>query len=173
MTDEQTRPRPRGARVLGWVALFLLPVLAFAWVAVPVFKIQPFAPQTPEDLSLSYTLRNWSTAAAVAATAAALALAFWLWRGAGRWWRRGLLVLPCVPLLFLVWFTRQNHFEWMFSPLARGEYAEASGADFVAPGEMVLAVKVGDDAVAFPVRQAAYHHVIEATVGGRPVVATY
>lgn len=172
MTDG-TRRRGRGLRALGWVALMLLPVAAFAWVAVPVFKIQPFAPQTAADLSLSYALRNWSTAAAVAALAAALALSLWLWRGTRARWRKALLVVPFVPLLLVAWFTRQNHFEWMFSPLARDEYAAAGDADFVAPDEMVLAVKIADDAVAFPLRQAAYHHIIEATVGGRPVVATY
>lgn len=172
MTQETSR-RGRGRRALGWVALMLLPAAAFAWVAVPVFKIQPFAPQTAADLSLSYALRSWSTAAAVAATLAALALAVWLWRGTRGWWRKALLVVPFAPLLLVAWFTRQNHFEWMFSPLARSEYAAAGDVDFVAPDEMVLAVKVADDAVAFPLRQAAYHHVVEATVGGRPVVATY
>lgn len=163
----------RRLRVLGWVALALLPVLAFAWVAVPVFKVRPFAPQTPRDLSLSYTLRGWSTVATAAALVAALALAVWLWRGTRRWWRKALVVLPLAPLLFIVWFTRQNHFEWMFSQPARVEYAQAGEADFVAPDEMVMAVKVGDDAVAFPVRQVAYHHVVEATAGGKPIVATY
>lgn len=172
MPDESNRPS-RGLRVLGWAALMLSPVAAFAWVAVPVFKIQPFAPQTPGALSLSYTLRNWSTAAAVAALIAALVLAVWLWRGTSRWWRKALLVLPFLPLLFITWFTRQNHFEWMFSPLRGGEFAAAGEVDFVAPEEMVMAVKVGDDAVAFPVRQVAYHHVVEATAGGKPVVATY
>lgn len=172
MTDDTTRPR-RGLRAPGWLALFLLPALAFAWVAVPVFKVQPFAPQTAEDLSLSYVMRGWATVAVVATLAAALALAVRLWRGTRRWWRKALLVLPFAPLLFLAWFTRQNHFEWMFSPLARTEYAAAEEVDFVAPDEMVLAVRIADDAVAFPVRQAAYHHVIEATVGGKPIVATY
>jgi len=163
----------RGMRVLGWVTLLLLPVLALAWVAVPVFKIRPFEPQTAADLNLSYALRSWATVVAVGALIAALGLAVWLWRGSKRWWRKALLTLPFIPLLFVTWFTRQNHFEWMFSPLARGEYATAGDVDFVAPDEMVLAVKIADEAVAFPLRQAAYHHVIQETVGGVPVVATY
>src|SRR3712207_2673585 len=118
MTDETPR---RGRRALGWIALMLLPVAAFAWAAVPVFKIQPFAPQTAADLNLSYVMRGWATVAAVVCLVAALALARWLWRGATKWWRKALLVLPLAPLLFVTWFTRQNHFEWMFSPLARAE----------------------------------------------------
>lgn len=163
----------RGKRVLGWVALLLLPVLALAWVAVPVFKIQPFAPQTAADLNLSYTLRSWATVMAAGSLIVALVLTVWLWRGTKRWWRKALLALPFIPLLFVTWFTQQNHFEWMFSPLARSEYVKAGEVDFVAPEEMVLAVKIEGDPVAFPIRQLAYHHVIQETIGGVPVAATY
>ena len=38
---------------------------------------------------------------------------------------------------------------------------------------MVLAVDTGADAVAYPVRQLAYHHLVADAVGGTPVVATY
>lgn len=172
MKDSVSRPG-RGMGALGWVALVLLPVAAALWVAVPVYKIRPFAPQTAGDLSLSYTLRGWSTAATVLALLAALAVVVWMWGRTRRWWRKALLLLPLLPFLFLVWFTRQNHFEWMFRPLAGGAYANANEADFVAPDEMVMALKINDDAVAFPVRQAAYHHIVEATAGGKPVVATY
>lgn len=163
----------RSLRSLGWIALFLLSALAFAWVAVPVFKIRPFAPQTPEALQLSYVLRSWSSAFTIAALIAALALVVWLWRGSQRWWRKALLILPLLPLLFVTWFAQQNHFEWMFAPLPRGAYAQAKDVDFVADDEMVMAVKLERDAVAFPVRQIAYHHVVQEIVGGVPVVATY
>lgn len=173
MTNESLAADKR-RRTFGWIALFLLSVLAFAWVAVPVWKIQPFSSQTSEALQLSYALRRWSPAATVAALIAALALVVWLWRRSGRqWWRKALLILPLAPLLFVTWFARQNHFEWMFAPLARGDYARAAEVDFVGDDEMVLAVRLNDDAVAFPVRQIAYHHVVQETIGGVPVVATY
>ena len=38
---------------------------------------------------------------------------------------------------------------------------------------MVLGVVVNGDAVAYPVNQLAYHHVINDEVGGVPIVATY
>ena len=46
-------------------------------------------------------------------------------------------------------------------------------AGFLADAEMVMGVQVGDDAVAFPVRQLAYHHVVNTEVADEPVVATY
>jgi hypothetical protein len=38
---------------------------------------------------------------------------------------------------------------------------------------MVLSVKVNGEAVAYPVRLMAYHHVVQDIVGGTPLVATY
>jgi hypothetical protein len=38
---------------------------------------------------------------------------------------------------------------------------------------MVIAVEIAGDAVAYPVRQMAYHHLVNDVVGGRPVVSTY
>ncbi len=169
----ELQPQRRLQRILGWSALFLLPALAFAWVAVPVFKIMPFSPQTVSDLKTSYVLRSWSTVFVMAALPAAVGLTIALWSGANRWWRRALLILPLIPLLFLTWFTRQNHFEWMFSPLRNREFVSSDKADFVAGDEMVMAVKIGNDAVAFPIRQIAYHHVVQETIGGVPIVATY
>jgi hypothetical protein len=38
---------------------------------------------------------------------------------------------------------------------------------------MVLAVEIGGESVAYPVRLMAYHHLVGDTVGGVPIVATY
>lgn len=163
----------RARRAAGWLALLLAGAGALAVVAIPVFKIMPFKAQTPEALALSYTLRSWSQAATVAALLVSLLLAVFLWRGARRWWARAALVLLLVPVLAAAWFARQNHFEWMFAPLPNPAYAAANEADFVADDEMVLAIELNGEAVAYPIRQIAYHHVVRDTVGGVPIVATY
>ena len=61
----------------------------------------------------------------------------------------------------------------MFNPLAHSAYAKADDASFVGAEDMVLAVEHNGDAVAYPVRLMAYHHVVGDTVGGTPIVATY
>ncbi len=71
------------------------------------------------------------------------------------------------------WFARQNHFEWMFNPVPKPEYATVRLVDFVQDTDMVVAVEIGGDAVAWPVRELAYHHLVEDTVGGVPLVSTY
>jgi hypothetical protein len=164
-----------GRRRLAGASLFLLVVAALALVAVPLWLIRPFAPQTPEAIALAYSLRRWAPVATVAAVAAALLLAAVLWRGVqgGRWWSRTLIVLSFVPLLGAAWQARQNIFEKMFAPLAATHTAPAADASWVEEEDPVLAVAVNGDAAAYPVRQVSYHHIVQDVVGGVPVAATY
>lgn len=164
---------PFVGRKTAWVALLLIVAAGLMMVFIPVWLIQPFRPQSERGLEVSYALRRWSPVATIAAAVVALALVVWLWRGARRWWRKALLILVLLPLLAATWFSRQNHFEWMFNPLLNAAYARAGEADFVADTDMVMAVRVNDEAVAYPVRLMAYHHIVQDVVGGVPVVATY
>ena len=155
-----------------WLALVIIVLGAFAWVFIPVWTIQPFKAQASEDVNLAYILRRWSRVITVVALIVSALLVVMLWRGT-RWWTKAALVLLLVPVVTVTWFARQNHFEWMFKPLPVSAYVVADKVDFVAPDEMVLAIEVKGDAVAYPIRQLAYHHVVADTVGGLPVVSTY
>jgi hypothetical protein len=156
-----------------WLALLLLPLLALAVVMVPVMLIRPFAPQSPFSIALAYTLRRWSPWLTVAVALAAVALAVRVWREAPRLIPRIAALLLGLVAVATTWMARQNHFEWMFAPLPDARFARAADAAAVAPDDMVLAVTTGGDAVAYPVRQIAYHHLVEDSVGGVPIVATY
>lgn len=162
----------RAQRWLAGAGLFFLVVLALASVAVPLWLIRPFAPQTPEGLAVAYALRRWAPLATVCATLAALFLAVLLWRNA-RWWSRAAIVLAFVPLLGAAWQARQNIFEKMFAPLTEARSSSAADAVWVGDEEPVLAVALNGDAAAYPVRQVAYHHIVQDVVGGVPVAATY
>jgi hypothetical protein len=155
-----------------WLSLSLIVTAAVAMVAIPVFVIMPFKAQTAAGVEWSYRLRNWSPVATVVATILFLALCAKLWRGT-RWWGRLAMPALLAPLLAVAWFARQNHFEWMFNPLPNPDYARVSEAGFVGDSDMVMAVELNGDAVAYPVRQMAYHHVVNDIVGGKPITATY
>jgi uncharacterized protein DUF3179 len=155
-----------------WLLLALIVVAALVMVAIPVFVIMPFKAQAPAGVEWSYRLRRWSPLATVTATLVFLALCLKLWRGA-RWWGRSALAVLLLPLLAVAWFAQQNHFEWLFNPLPNAAYARASEAGFVAENDLVMAVEINGEAVAYPVRQMAYHHVINDVVGGKPITATY
>jgi len=153
--------------------LLVIALVSLAMVLLPVWIIQPFRPQSARGLDVSYALRRWSPLVTLIALAAGLILVGWLWRGSRRWWRKTLLVIVLIPLLASTWFARQNHFEWMFNPLATAAYAKTTEAGFVADADMVIAVESLGEAVAYPVRLMAYHHLVQDIVGGTPIVATY
>jgi hypothetical protein len=159
-------------RRLGWLFLLLLVIAIVAIVLTPVFLIMPFKAQTPRIMEVSYLMRRWSPLLTIVASLVVLTLTIRLWIG-GRWWSRAILVLLLLPVLGATWLARQNHFEWMFAPLANPAYAKSAEAAFVNDDDRVMAVTLGEEAVAYPIRLMAYHHVVGDTVGGTPIVATY
>jgi hypothetical protein len=153
--------------------LVVIILVALSIVLTPVWIIQPFAPQSERGLKISYAMRAWSPLLTLIIAAVAVALVVWLWRGSRRWWKKAFLVVVIIPLLAATWFARQNHFEWMFNPIGNATHAKTSEAAFVADTDMVMAVENNGEAVAYPVRLMAYHHLVQDNVGGTPIVATY
>jgi len=165
-------PKLKNQRRIAWAVLIILVLTVLAAVMLPVGLIMPFKPQSKTGLALSYQLRRWSPLLTLVATVVALALVVWLW-SKSRWWRKALLVVALIPIFAAAWFARQNHFEWMFNPLPNPSYAKISEASFVSDSDMLLAVENQGESVAYPIRLMAYHHLVQDTVGGTPIVATY
>jgi hypothetical protein len=159
-------------RKLIWLTILLLVVAVLVIVLTPVFLIMPFKAQTPRTLEVSYVMRRWSPSFTLVASAAIVLLTIGLWAGS-RWWGRIILALVLAPVFAASWLARQNHFEWMFNPLPNPAYAKAAEVTFINDNDRVLAVTIGGESVAYPVRLMGYHHVIGDTVGGTPIVATY
>jgi Protein of unknown function (DUF3179) len=163
----------RRIRPAAWVLATLLAFGMLAWVATPVLVIKPFKSQTPFGVALSYELRRWAPAVTLAGTALLLVVLVGLVRRRPRWWQWAPLLVLAATGGVSTWFARQNHFEWMFNPLRDPTYAPATLARFMDDRDMVVAAEIRGDAVAWPVRQMAYHHIVHAAVGGIPVVTTY
>lgn len=158
---------------MAWFLLLTVVLAVFAIIAIPVWLIQPFAPQTQGNLSVSFLLKSWSPILTVFAALVAVALSVFIFLKSKRWFGKASLIFPLFIVVVCAWFARQNHFEWMFNPLENSAYAKTSETDFVADDDMVLAVKINNESVAYPVRQMAYHHVVQDVVGGQPITATY
>jgi hypothetical protein len=171
--QSETSTRVPGRRWIRWSVLLIVMLVVLAAVFIPAWLIQPFKLQTPERLKIAYTLRHWSPVITPLGLAAALLIGLSLWRGTRGWWRKACLFSFFLPLLLATWFARQNHFEWMFKPLPSTAFANATDAPFVSEGDMVLAVELNGDAAAYPLRQVAYHHVVQDIIGGIPVLVTY
>jgi thiol:disulfide interchange protein len=155
-----------------WLLLAVTAIAAFALVALPAWIIQPFRPQSARGVSISYTLRAISPIVTILALLIAAWLIFTLWRGA-RWWGRISIVILLLLTTVSAWFARQNHFEWMFHPLAASAYVRGDAASFVSDADLVIAVERNGEAAAYPIRQLAYHHLVRDVVGGVPIVVTY
>lgn len=156
-----------------WVLLVLSVALVWVVVGIPTWYIQPFKPQAEPGMAWSYALRSRGPLLTALGVAVAAGLAAVGWRAMPR-------VLPRLGVVALLglalapaWFVRQNHFEWRFAPLGEVAYAAASEATFLTDAEMVMGLQRGAAAVAFPVRQLAYHHVVNTEIADEPVVATY
>jgi hypothetical protein len=161
-------------KALSWLAAVTVFVVTVAVVGVPVVLIRPFSAQTAADVAWAYELRRLSPLVSVAGAALLLILAVISWRRT-RWFGRTAFVMMTMVMLAAAWFARQNHFEWMFRPAPGAHFVSARDAQNqgVKPEELVIAAAIGGDALAFPVRRIGYHHVVNTTAGGEPIVATY
>ena len=161
-------------RRLLWPLLLIAATAAATVVLVPTFTIHPFRPQTTRGVELSYVLKRAAPLVTAIALAVVLASALLLWGGARRWWRRGVIVLLVGVTGLVTWFARQNHFEWMFNALPKAEYVGVPEARaFLVDAEVVMGIDVNGVHLAYPVRQLAYHHLVNEVVGGTPLVVTY
>ena len=161
-------------RRLLWPLLLIAVAAAATVVLVPTLTIHPFRPQTTRGIELSYALKRAAPVVTAIALAMALASALLLWGGVRRWWRRGVIVILVAVTGLVTWFARQNHFEWMFNALPKAEYVGVPEArEFLVDAEVVMGIDVNGTALAYPVRQLAYHHLVNDVVGGTPLVATY
>jgi hypothetical protein len=60
----------------------------------------------------------------------------------------------------------------MFHPVDRAQFEPESSSKLDAK-EMILAVRYSSDARAYPIREMAYHHILNDVVGGVPIAVTY
>jgi hypothetical protein len=157
-------------------AAILIPaalVARVALVVVPLAIDQPFAAQTPRIMALAFTIRRWSPFISLAVSALVIVLAASRWRRTRRVVVKVALAAAVAVSLGAVWLARQNPFEWMFNPQAQARHVPARDASFVADSDLVLAVTLDQDAAAYPIRQLAYHHLVNDRIGGLPAVVTY
>jgi hypothetical protein len=154
-----------------WVAVGLPTLVNLALFFFPAFIIRPFKYQSRTGLMSAIHVKQIAPMVTLILAAGVLFLAVKLWRESSRLARTGLVLAVTLSVAAAV-MVRLNYFEWMFQPIRTAGFTSAS--DIHLPdSEMVMAVRVGSDARAYPIRQMAYHHVLNDTVGGEPIVVTY
>jgi hypothetical protein len=165
-----TGPNQSTSRPL-FVLFCVLGLFGIGLFFIPAFVIRPFHYQSPRALWVAMAIRQRAPMPALLAALVCLALTLVLWKTASRWHR---VVLAAVMLLvaFSGTMARLNYFEWMFHPVRQPGF-ESIAKTKLESGEMVLALDFNHDARAYPIREMAYHHIVNDVVGGVPVTVTY
>jgi Protein of unknown function (DUF3179) len=165
------RTAARSLKIRPALCLFLASLAILTFAAYPMYVIQPFREQTPAalDRALWVLLHNKPLSLILACLVTAVALL--LWRRAG--WMAKLLLVPAMGVAILAaastWI---NPFEHMFHPLGEPKYLPA-GLAKIDPNDMVIAVSLGGESRAYPIREMGYHHVVNDRLHGLPMVVTY
>jgi hypothetical protein len=146
-------------------------VVSFACVAVPMFVIRPFRPQGAGEMEIALWLRHAGPWIAGLCAVVVLLLAIRFWR-ATRVGGRIVLAGSILLAIFGAVFTHVNVFEKMFHPYDSPSFAAAADVA-VDPDDKVLAVTIGREARAYPIRTMGYHHIVNDTVSGVPIAVTY
>jgi hypothetical protein len=154
-----------------WVLFSASALACIGWFFIPAFIIRPFTHQTPRGLAIAMALRQRAPWGALAAALVCVIFAIALWSAVNRW-LKSVLVLVLLLVTFSAVMSRMNYFEWMFHPVPSAQFESAS-ASKLDKTEMILAVRYGSDARAYPIREMAYHHVLNDVVGDVPVAVTY
>lgn len=154
-----------------WAAFLVSALAAIGLFFVPAFVIRPFRQQSPRALWIALALRQHAPPLTLITALLCVALAFVLWRNSSRG-RKFILAVTLFVVGFSAVMARLNYFEWMFHPIAGSQFLAASESKLAA-SEMVMAVRLGGEARAYPISQMAYHHVFNDLAGGVPVAVTY
>ena len=154
--------------------LLLLAVSAAGAVFLRVFPliiVQPFKRQDPVQLQRALLVIEIAPRLSLALACVAVAAGALLFRN-GRIWQRVLSVALVVIACTAAGLSRVNVFERMFHPAGAPQFLVIADSK-VAPDDMLIAVFLHGQAHAYPIREMAYHHVVNDWVGSTPIVATY
>ena len=164
-------PPPGVSGTVPGLAFAITVFVAVALFFIPAFIIRPFRYQSPRALPWAMAIRQVSPLWTLLATILALLLAAVLWPVASKP-KKFFVILGVLLAGASATMARLNYFEWMFHHLRTPGF-EAAGSSKLDASEMVLAVRFGEDARAYPIREMAYHHVVNDVVGGVPIAVTY
>jgi nucleoside recognition membrane protein YjiH len=159
------------SRPFSWLIFLLSALAGIGLFFVPAFIIRPFHHQTPSALALAMALRQHAPGGTLAAVILCVLFTLVLWQADNL---RRKIVLCSILLLvgFSAVMSRLNYFEWMFHPVDSPQF-ESEAASKLDAGEMILAVHFAADARAYPIREMAYHHIVNDVVNGVPIAVTY
>jgi hypothetical protein len=157
------------SRPLSFIAAVFL--LSFFLLAYPVYVIRPFRYQGPRELAAALLITQYRPVLEILCAVLALVIVVTAWRHITTL-RKCALSFLAILVLACAFLSRINVYEKMFYPLQQPTFSAAAQSKLDAD-EQVIAVTVNNAARAYPIRDISYHHIVNDTLGGRAIVATY
>lgn len=136
-----------------------------------VFFIMPMpGSQEMNSIDIAYFLHRWRWAfRALFGLMIAAGLLMAKWRRRRKWWLAVPLLITGIGVYMVNFIMAADHM--FYQPEAK--LMVAPGANKVDPGRLVIGVVNNGEARAYPIRFLGYHHQVQDTVGGKPVIITY
>jgi hypothetical protein len=151
---------------------FLCALLSLACFAIPMYVIRPFRHQGATELSVALFVKQIGPWLSLACAVVALVVVASSWLRLRGWVSRTTMVAALLLAVAGAYLARLNIYERMFHPLGAPQFLAAKDSH-VDKDDMVIAVRMNGQSRAYPIREMAYHHVVNDTVAGEPIVATY
>jgi Protein of unknown function (DUF3179) len=169
--SDKTRADKRSRKVVQALCLLLASLATFAFAAYPIYVIRPFTEQAPAALKRALWVLLYDKPLSLILALLIIALAVFLWRRGG--WIARVLLVPAVGITILAAVsTWINPYEKMFHPLGEPKYLAANLAG-IDSNDMVIAVTLGEESRAYPIREMGYHHIVNDRLHQLPIVVTY
>jgi Protein of unknown function (DUF3179) len=155
-----------------WILFGSCLLIALIFLAYPLYVIRPFRPQHSSELAVALTMMRVRPWVAGICFSGALTTLLLYWRNKLKRAVRIASASAVAVTGLMAGLSVVNVYEVMFHSAGRPAFEPVAGSK-LGTDEMVLAVRTGGVARAYPVRAISYHHIVNDEVAGVPIVATY
>lgn len=152
--------------MLGW-SLLVVPEF------LRIYLIMPFpGSQLADATDLAYFLHTCIFAFRIAGMLI-IAIPFYHLLVDGKGWLRIItIIFSCIAIIIYYQATQVMQADKMFLELNSRSFADSKN-NKVNPRQLVIGVELNNKAACYPVEVIAYHHKVQDTVGGIPLLVTY
>jgi hypothetical protein len=153
--------------------LLLASLAALALALYPIYVIRPFTEQRPAALQRALWVTLHDKAILLALFLLITLCVLFAWRRAGSLTKL-LFLAPAMGVALLAAATSWvNPYEqFLFHPFGEPRYVTIQQAGVDAK-DMVIAVTLGGESRAYPIREMGYHHLVNDRLHQLPIVVTY
>jgi hypothetical protein len=137
-----------------------------------MYVIRPFRHQGAGELAIALLVKQIGPWLSAVCAALSVILAVHFRKSLQRWPLRATAIGAVLVAVAGSALTHVNVYELMFHPVERAAFEPAQHAK-IDGDDMVIAVNVQGEARAYPIREMAYHHIVNDVVAGQPIVSTY